>query len=44
MRLKTGNIEDSQKHELIIIRIFYVQVTLVTDLILINIRHNKDLI
>ena len=44
MRLKTGDIEDNQEYKLIIIYTFCVQLTLVIDLILINIRRNKDLI
>jgi len=44
MRLKTGNIEDSQEHKLTTIRAFCVQLTLITDLILINMRRNKNLI
>ena len=44
MRFETGDVEDSQEYKLIIIRAFCVQLTLVIDLILISIRHSKDLI
>ncbi len=44
MQLETRDIEDSQEHVLITIRVFCVQLTLVINLILISIRRSKDLI